>query len=91
MVSNNVHFLKAERIHVDLQNTLPAISESSNKLFINKPRMRTPSINWNGSDVSDEFFHNQLKPLLSTMRVFGLLPFKLPSTGKHYFVYIILL
>jgi hypothetical protein len=91
MLSKQIHFLNAEGIHVDLQNTLPTVSESSNKLFINKLRVRAPSSNWNGSDDSDEFFHNQLKPLLSTMRVFGLLPIKLPSKGKHYLVYIILL
>lgn len=82
MVSKQQKFLPAERVRVGLQDTLPTISEIGSKFCIGNPEELPPISIWKDTDVSSEFFHNQLKPLFITMRVFGLFPITLPSRGK---------
>ncbi|KDR21836.1 hypothetical protein L798_03483 [Zootermopsis nevadensis] len=85
MVSKQQKFLPKERVRVGLQDTLPTISEIGSKFCIGNPEELPPISIWKDTDVSSEFFHNQLKPLFITMRVFGLFPITLPSRGGPTF------
>ncbi|KDR24348.1 gustatory and odorant receptor 24-like isoform X2 [Zootermopsis nevadensis] len=85
MVSKPNHFLPAQIAHVGLQDPLAINSENRKKFYIGKPELCAPTGISTDADVSNEFFHNQLKPLFIVMRFFGFLPIKLLFRGVSKF------
>jgi hypothetical protein len=86
MVSVEKHFVTIERGEVGLQDNSPTVYGTNNQLLIGKPEVHTPHGIRKDTDISNEFFHSQLKPLLSVMRIAGLLPIKMPTRGKYTFI-----
>jgi hypothetical protein len=88
MVSVEKHFVTVERGEVGLQDNSPTVYGTNNQLLIDKPELlvHTPHGIRKDTDISNEFFHSQLKPLLSAMRIAGLLPIKMPTRGKYTFI-----
>lgn len=77
-------FIHPKRFYTGVETTITSISESRKNLFIKETERYTKNEHiWNSSTISNEFFHNQLRPVLTVMRVFGVLPVKLPNEGKY--------
>jgi hypothetical protein len=84
MFPKEEHFINPERFHIGIQKTTPAIFETRNKLLSKERGSCTQSENiWHREPISNEFYHNQLRPVLIIRRVFGVLPVKLPIEGKY--------
>jgi hypothetical protein len=83
----DIHFLTAHRVHVAEQKTLSTIVEARKNIFFHETEVSAPTGNiWEDSDVSNDSFHNQLKPVLSILRALGLLPIKMSARGKYNYV-----
>jgi hypothetical protein len=77
-------FIHPKIAYIDVQKTKQSISETRIKLFCSETEIYTKNQHiWNSSVTSNELFHNQLRPVLTVMRVFGILPIKLPTEGKY--------
>jgi hypothetical protein len=77
-------FIHPKTVDNDVEETIPSIFETRKKLFSKETEGCTKNEHiWNSSVISNEFFHNQLRPVLTVMRVFGVLPIKLPTEGKY--------
>jgi hypothetical protein len=77
-------FIRPKTVYTDVEKTIPPIFETRKKLFFKETERCTKNEHiWNSSIISNEFFHNQLRPVLTVMRVFGLLPVKMPTEGKY--------
>lgn len=77
-------FIHPNTVYTDVQKTVPSISGTRKNLFFKETEGYTRNEHiWNSSIISNEFFHNQLRPVLTVMRVFGVLPVKLPTEGKY--------
>jgi hypothetical protein len=84
MFAKQRQFIHPEAIYTGVEQTIPSISATRKKLFFKGTEVYTKKENiWNSSLNSNEFFHNQLRPILIVMRVFGILPIKLPTEGKY--------
>lgn len=83
MFPKQEQFIHPDTVYTGVEKTVPFISETRNKLFFKQTKGYTKNERiWNSSLISNEFFHNQLRPVLAVMRVFGVLPIKLPTEGK---------
>jgi len=77
-------FIHPKTVYTDVQKTIQSISDTRKKLFFRETEIYTKhELIWNSSVTSNELFHNQLRPVLTVMRVFGILPIKLPTEGKY--------
>jgi hypothetical protein len=77
-------FIHPKTVYTDVEKRIPSISETTEKLFFKKTEDFTKNEHiWNSSIVSNGFFHNQLRQVLTVMRVFGVLPLELPTEGKY--------
>jgi len=77
-------FIHPKTVYTGVEKTVPSISETRKNLFFKQTEISTKNEHiWNSSSISNEFFHNQLRPVLTVMRVFGILPVKLPTEGKY--------
>jgi hypothetical protein len=77
-------FIHPKTVYTDVEKTIPSIFEARKKLFFKETEGYTKNEHaWNSSVISNEFFHNQLRPVLTVMRVFGVLPIKLPTASKY--------
>ena len=84
MFPKKENFIHARRVHTGIQKTIPAVSETRKMLFFKETELYTANRNiWNRSHISNEFLHNQLRPVLRIMCLLGVLPVKLPVEGKY--------
>lgn len=84
MFSKQRQFVYPKTVYTDVQKTTQSISETRKNLFFRETERYTKNKHiWNSSVTSNELFHNQLRPVLIVMRVFGILPIKLPTEGKY--------
>jgi hypothetical protein len=76
-------FIHPETIYTGVEKTIPSLAATGKKLFFKETKGYKKNENiWNSSLISNEFFHNQLRPVLTVMRVFGILPITLSTEGK---------
>jgi hypothetical protein len=84
MFPKQVQFIHPKTVCTDVQETIPSIFETRKNLFLKETEGYTKNERiWNSSIITNEFFHNQLRPVLTVMRIFGVLPVKLPTEGKY--------
>jgi hypothetical protein len=84
MFAKHRKLIHPETIYPGVEETIPSISATRKKLFFKETERYTKKENiWNSSPLSNDFFHNQLRPVLMVMRVLGILPIKLPTEGKY--------
>jgi hypothetical protein len=82
-MSKDKYFLTAKRVHTGEQNTSSTIFDARKNVLFHETEESAPTDRiWEDSDISNDCFHNQLKPVLSILRVLGLLPIKMPARGK---------
>jgi hypothetical protein len=83
MTLKDKNFLTAKRVHICEQKTLSTIFEARKNVFFHETEVSAPTDSiWEDSNISNDCFHNQLKPVLSILRVLGVLPIKMPARGK---------